>query len=533
MVKPPFSRFVISIFEGLESVRLLLTAMILFLGFVVSSPAMAQAEVKVRPDKVKLGEAFTFVIKGEYLSEALSKLDLEIFTENFVIDDYYQDSNIFRLKLYPLREGRFVIPKQQAKHIKIPELELLVECNPDVKVEGHSPEKQAYSQQLIPWFATVTVNNSAFKVSYVPQEYNSNNKLEELISETATNTTSDQSTGLFDAIIGSSHHLSAAYVMPGVNRAQTISFHSPMIQVKNRGNKRWKFFDRPRQIKVKPLPNFLPLSAAVAKIEWQLEPINWSYEAGQLHHWQWTLRSRNLTKDYLQGSLYQLIRQLEAAKNIEFFSETIDSKQRFVKDGVISELKVTIPYRLTSTGLASFPALSLRYFDPETGKVGLYQQSESWALALPSWLIWLLQWLLLVLVMAGLFTMLVVIKQAVLNWRFKQAIELALTKENTVDEIWQAMYEWQKNHRRWKINWQAWKTSERQMFQKLLLEVDQVFNESSLAQWQEWHQFFYASDPRLETLINQLNQYYYAENKRSPEQVNKVKELVAEWARLS
>lgn len=61
MVKPPFSRFVISIFEGLESVRLLLTAMILFLGFVVSSPAMAQAEVKVRPDKVKLGEAFTFV----------------------------------------------------------------------------------------------------------------------------------------------------------------------------------------------------------------------------------------------------------------------------------------------------------------------------------------------------------------------------------------------------------------------------------------------------------------------------------------
>ncbi len=464
---------------------------------------LAQVEVRLRPNKVQLGDSVTFVVKGEHIKGSISKIDLAVFSKDFVIDDVQQQSDLLRVKMYPLRSGDFILAGQQAGNLHIPEFHVQVTENPQVSVQWQSPKPVLYSQQIVSWRASVQVQDSTFKVLYNTQQHNKNQDIEVSLAE--------QSVSRAELDSGAIHQLVAAYAMPGYLKAERKTLYSPVVEVKNFSNKRWKFFDASKQIQIKPLPSFLPLSASVGVIDWQVEPNGWVYQAGKLHYWKWHLSVENLSVDYLKSAAYQLLGQLANAENIHFLSESMESEQDFNEQGMVSSLEINIPYRVESAGWTHFPELSLRYFDPNSGRVEQLRTDGHLAFGLPSWLIWILQWLVLTVALVSLFALLLLIKQSWQNRRFKLAIKQALREENAGAAVWRSMLEWQLAHRDWKINWRGLTNGNKPFWQRILLTVEPHPSKGSFQQWQDWYQSFYANSAELDELMAALNTHFYAQ----------------------
>ncbi|MEA1989559.1 MAG: hypothetical protein U9N57_10205 [Pseudomonadota bacterium] len=429
-------------------------------------------KVKIRPQKVQLGEPITLVIEGEQLAKSIAKMDWSVFTQDFVIDDINQGSNLLRVRLYPLKTGRFTVKAQTAGAIKIPETIVNVEENPDVQVDWVSPPAVLYSQQQAIWQADVKVTNPAFLVEMQSREGQVNQNV---------------------AVHLFKENLMASYEMPTVFEAQTITLESPVVEVKNTTNRRWKFFDYPQEVQLQALPSFLPVAVAVGQLEWEIKPLNRFYQTGELDYWQWQLKGHGLTSEYLKTAAYQLVSQLQHSEQISWLSESMSVEQTFDEHGMLSKLQVQVPYRMNQPGLVTFPELVLRAFNPQAGKVEQQTFNHSMALVLPAWIVWVLQWMALLLVLFVLFMVLFLIKQAWYNLKLVKAIRHAQTPQ----DIWCAMQTWQ-NH-------QAW--------YKTPLGLD---SSTSIGLWQQWYLDAYAvNEKQSQTthhLAELLNKALFAES---------------------
>ena len=429
-------------------------------------------KVKIRPQKVQLGEPVTLVIEGEQLAKSIAKIDWSVFTQDFAIDDMNQGSSLLRVRLYPLKTGDISIKAQTAGAIQIPETIVSVEENPDVQVNWTSPQTILYSQQQAIWQADVKVLNPAFLVELQPREQQDKQ---------------DVTVHLFK------ENLMASYEMPTVFEKQTLTLESPVIEVKNTTNRRWKFFDSTKEVQLQPLPSFLPVSVAVGELEWEIEPLNRFYQTGELDYWQWQLKGHGLTTEYLKAAAYQLVSQLQHSEQVSWLSESMQTEQTFDEHGMLSKLQVQVPYRINQPGLVTFPELVLRAFSPQTGKVEQQTFSHSMALVMPAWIIWVVQWIALVLVLFVLFMVLFVIKQAWYNLGLVKGIRNAQTPQ----DIWFAMQAWQ-NH-------QAW--------YQVSLALD---NSTSIGLWQQWYFATYAvNEKQIQTtqqLIHLLNKALFSQS---------------------
>ncbi|WEJ62775.1 hypothetical protein [Thiomicrorhabdus lithotrophica] len=429
-------------------------------------------KVKIRPEKVQLGEPVTLVIEGEQLAKSVVKIDWSVFTQDFVIDDINQGSNLLRVRLYPLKTGQFTIKAQAAGAIKIPETIVSVEENPGVQVDWSSPQAVLYSQQQAIWQADVKVSNPAFLIELQSREEQENQGVVvHLFKE----------------------NLMASYEMPTVFEAQVLTLSSPVIEVKNTTNRRWKFFDYPQEVQLQPLPSFLPVSVAVGQLEWEIKPLKHFYQNGELDYWQWQLNGHGLTGDYLKAVAYQLVSQLQHSEEVSWLSESMSLEQTFDEHGMLSKLQVQVPYRINQPGLVTFPELVLRVFNPQTGKVKQQTFNQSMALVMPAWIVWVVQWIALLLVLFGLFLVLFLIKQAWYNQKLVKAIRHALSPQ----DIWFAMQTWQ-NHQAWHQTPSA------------------VDKSTSIGLWQQWYLDAYAANEKqiqtTQRLVNLLNKALFSES---------------------
>jgi len=484
----------------------------------------SKPEIHLNRERIHLGDAVTFVMKGEHLGEAMAKIDLQMFTKDFVIDDVRQSSESLRIRLYPLMTGKLSIAEQMAGHVKIPELTVMVEPNPEVKIEWVTPADEAYSQQMISWLARVEVADPAFKVEYATQAHNSQPEVEVLMTPLSVAASKDDSEAALKT-----HLLVSGYKMPDYLKPGFIQIHSPVVEVKNTSHKRWKFFDASKQVKIKTLPSFLPMSAPIAKIDWQIEALGLIHEAGALKYWTWHLKAQNLSADYLKGTAYRLLSELNSAQNLQFLSETMSVNESYSELGLISELKVDVPYRALNAGWMAFPELNLRYFDPNTGKVGQSLLPTKVALTLPSWIIWLLQWLLLVVVLVLFFALAMLTKQQLNNWRFKNSVNAAMRSDKPIDVLWLAMLAWQAEHRQWKLNLKTLLNRSHRFSAPTVEHAEPIPSHSSFAQWQNWYQFFYGDCERLQRLFVEMNRYFYQQEKTDKRLEEEIMALALKW----
>ena len=515
----------------------------------VSSLAWAQTvqpmpgyEITVKPQEIMLGEAIRFEVKGDKLEQVFQHFDLQKLSEHFVIDDLDQHRDSVRFKLYPLHAGELEIAAQQAGFLQIPAFKIKVAENPQVEVRWRFPPEKAYSQQLLAWSAEVEVSNPAFKVTYQSQNYHRNDGYESLLQEQAVNLAEIQEMSLVRKVLGAiTHKMMAVLVMPDALSAQNLQLHSPLIEVKNTSNKRWKFFAAPQNLALQPLPSFLPLSAPVGQIDWQADAPSHFYQTGKLYYWRWELTAHQLTKDYLQGALYPLLNQLQQAHNIEFMSESMNAQQSFDENGLLSKVKVDIPYRVNSSGWVRLPELHLRFFNPETGLVEHKQMASQLAFAVPVWLVWILQWLALFIGLGLVFFMLVYTQQAWRNWRFKSALKKLLTKESAKnpdgfhDELWLLMQQWQQQHRTWRLCLKCLRQSllgrhlkSQTLWQQIIVSTAPQVYQGSFAQWNEWYVQNYAPSVHLQQLLMLLNQRYFS-RQESIDLHESIKACVQRW----
>ena len=443
-----------------------------------------EATVKIRPLEVKLGEPITLVVEGEYLTKSIAAINWSLFTKDFVIDDIEQSSDDLRVKFYAFKAGKYKLQAQSAGFIHIPETTIQVNVNPEVKVSWKTPSNQVYSQQQIVWKAEVETQNPAYLVELEPRNIEKN-------PDVTVHQFEDKGF--------------VAYEMPSIFNAQKVKLDSPVVLVKNTTQRRWKFFDATQTISLEPLPSFLPASVPVGKLDWQIAPTDWFYASGKLQYWNWQLTGHDLTTDYLKTAASQLIAQLPPSDKISWLTEAIQVEQKADDNGMLSTAKLQIPFRINQPGLVGLPTLILRGFNPATGKVEQQTWQRSTTLVLPSLVIWLVQWILLLLLIGLSFIVLLALKQAWLNRQLIQNVNQA----NNALEIWQAMLSWKNN--------QAWQSIDNSK------NVD-VLQTDSIGIWQQWYlQQFSPSQLQvddLQSLVNLLNSALFAQTSKTAEAQN-------------
>lgn len=484
----------------------------------------AKIQIRLSKKELLLGESFTFVLRGQYIGDAISSVDLSAFTQDFVIDDITQGDGFMRIKLYPLRVGKFVIKGQRAGNVDIPDFKVKVNKNPNLTITWQAPNQSAVGQELVSWLAHVEVDNAAFKVRYLLPEYAKNSELKTYIDEhsiqkQAIIQQNGEHSGESDI---TEHNLVAVFELPSPLKKQAISLHSPVVEVKNTTHKRWKFFDQPLDLTITPLPSFLPLSATVGKVNWQIENMNSVYESGKLYHWQWSLSAQNVTTDYLQGMVYELLRSLQIPQ-VQFLSEELDVQQTFNENGLFSEVTVKIPFRIKHAGIVSFADLNMAYFSTESQLVEQHLWQGQRLLALPSWLIWLGYWLMLVAILAALFIGLWFIKGWWLRRQFKNRLVSLLKTHSSTNHlttaIWQQMQKFYALHPAWQFNLNALRKiiagsqklglSFNKAFIQNLITAEELPTPQSLAQWSYWYKCRYSGSEELDQLITVMNQVSY------------------------
>ena len=398
--------------------------------------------VTTKPTKVVLGEKITLTIRGESLNQSFEKIDWSEFKRHFVIYDVDIGFDRIKVQLYPIDSGLFTMKGQKAGVIKLPNIEIEVSPNPEVSIEWHRPSANLYVHQNATWKALVTLKNIANKASYELRQGKLNQAVISRLQTLPVHTI-ENSAGKTDTLVASYEikglaSSKPANSIPTNSISKGVVLHSPVITVKNTSNRRWHFFDKAQAVYLNPLPSFLPMTVAVGEIDWSSTPTNLLQATGELNYWSWQLTGKGLTKAYLNSVAHQLVSQIRHDPAIEWLSDSREIQTEYTTEGLQSSLKLRLPYRITQAGLAELPALQLPYFNPETGMLITKTQPATTLFAIPVWLIWLAQWLLLLLGLLVSFLTLMSLKQARLNLQLRGQIKRA----KDVQTLWQALYQW-------------------------------------------------------------------------------------------
>jgi len=433
--------------------------------------------VKIYPKSIMLGERLTLTINGNAALRDFDKLDLTELKKRFAINEVDVSSDQIRLRLYPISAGLLEIPEIKTGAIHIPLTPIEVRPNPDVKLLWQAPKANSYQSENLLWNVTVKLKNDANQARFQVRE-NPNwqvNLNPQPVLET------------LDAQTGKTAVLVANYQFEGGDDfgvTQTATNHvieSPAVVVKNTTNRRWLFFDQPHTINVLPLPSFLPVNVAVGSLQLQTESEGVFKVSGDLNYWVWQLEGLGVDELVLQNMAHQLIGQMAHNETLEWLSESREAETTITEQGLNSALTVRLPYRIIQAGLFTLPELNLRYFDVETGKLISQTFTAHTQFAMPIWLLWMLQWLGLIIVLTLLYGALWQIKQAWLNWQLRQAIQKASNPQQLIE----AMFKWQTKQ-------------------------SKVSRPASLKQFQDWYENRFGASELLQDLISSLNERLYA-----------------------
>jgi hypothetical protein len=219
-----------------------------------------------------------------------------------------------------------------------------------------------------------------------------------------------------------------------------------------------------------------------------------------LNYWTWQIQGVGLSDSSLQSIAYQLITQIPYDEKIEWLSDSREIESHLTAEGLLSTLSLRLPYRIKQPGLVTLPALQLRYFDPQNGKLAVISSSPITILALPAWLVWILQWIallgVLVLSFAGLWSL----KQIWINRQLQQDIRQA----QSVDVLWQALLDWRQKQSYQAWSFLPWRESAETG------SLDAVLAAQSLDQWLQWYTQQFGQNEEFTVLIEQLNTLLYA-----------------------
>ena len=440
--------------------------------------------VKIYPQSVMLGERVTLVLNGDQALRDFDKLDLTELQQQFAIQEVDAGSDQIRLRLYPLSAGLLTIPEIKTGAIHIPRTPITVNPNPEVTIVWQPPKSQAYLGENLVWKATVELKNSANQASFQVRENDGwqTEVQEQAVSEKLNE--GEPTPSKTDVLVANYQFLTSDLTANN----QTHTIRSPAVMVKNTSNRRWLFFDVPQTLTIQPLPQFLPMNMTVGKVGFTQDTGGFFKVAGDLNYWVWRIEGEGLDAFALQNLAHQLIGQMAHNEQVEWLSESREPNTQLTETGLTSSLIVRLPYRIVQPGLLTLPELTVRYFDVETGKLVNQVVESRFLMALPIWLVWIGQWLILIIGLTFLYGVLWQTKQAWLNWKFRQAV----LKAQSTEQLISAMFDWQQQQG------------------SIFKPKQKMARVKSLHEFQMWYEQRYIKSDILNDLIQSLNQTMYA-----------------------
>lgn len=207
-------------------------------------------------------------------------------------------------------------------------------------------------------------------------------------------------------------------VLFNTSRSGTIDLRVPDLIYSEGGKDKYRFNFTSQAVQVKALPPYLPpyIPMTPLRIESDFSTKGSWFNPLETHRiYYWTIELQTEKADML--SLPDLRQQLISNASIEFLPAEISRNTEKRHNTMIQNVTYNIPFMFKKSGLAVFPEIGLRYFDPESRRLSSRQYRVEDIVVLNLYLQWLIVVILFSLVCLGLWKIRFFILNVVRNGR--------------------------------------------------------------------------------------------------------------------
>ena len=335
-------------------------------------------EVQIKSYDIELGKPAYIKITAEGLQSDLSSLPLHALSEHFVLDskDLITETveqrvseskpgrnapirrQTLSLKLYPRQTGEFRIPAFSLDNLSSDEKVLNVEeaTTRGEKISLHwslsSSEAWQREQTLV-----------SLKIT-TPEEYATIKLAKPAVNGFEVNPLPVYRKWIKEKENGQSIITTGWSLLP--LKPGNLTIDLPAIEYHLNGVTRRTFYLPKINLTIRPLPNYLPPTIPVGKIEIETSVTpSGMLKTGELAYWNISINSTSLTPYWLPP----LLRQVKSDDTIQFYPANSKRSTRPDSIGVNGRVEHTVPFKTRKNGTTVLPDLQTLYFDPTTGKL--------------------------------------------------------------------------------------------------------------------------------------------------------------------
>ncbi|BBP44739.1 hypothetical protein THMIRHAS_01120 [Thiosulfatimonas sediminis] len=402
------------------------------MGVIFSWQPAKAAVVSVSDRQIQLGEALHLQVRassGESLQKVLADLPWQQWQEDFIVQQHSYSSDRATYYLYPYQVGPFeLVPSVHftgKKGVVLPNSMVNIEWQKGV-------ESSVFQRQSWPWRAQIRLADSGLRVSleaFIGGDWQKN--------PLGLGVSFGQQSLLSGEIVGelASWYQWQPLLAEELNlQAQPQRFYSPVVVVQQpNSNRPWKFFDRPLDLMIKPLPSFLPPQVLLGHLSLQPQAVPFWGMQGDLLYWQWQVSGAQMSQAEFIVAMQQLLAEQPKNSEFEWFAPTIEFSQTSQ-----SQAQVRIPMRLQGTGKILLPRWQWRYFDLQSGKLAVQQapQQQIWVLA--AWQQYSVFAAAVGLVVSGVLLFFMVLRFYWLRWQLLNWLKHQENPALLAPELWRA-----------------------------------------------------------------------------------------------
>lgn len=173
----------------------------------------------------------------------------------------------------------------------------------------------------------------------------------------------------------------------------------PPVELIRDGVTTHRFYNAPFELNVQALPLYIPATIPVGRIELSSAHTIKYLLQNNLDEYKLSLTGQNM----LLTNLPDITSQITSNRSIRVYPETTNTTQTNTHKGIVSQINYIIPIKALKQGYSGLDDIRLTYFDPVSGTLKVYNQSNLILLSINTWLAWLFTILIFTLVIYVLF----------------------------------------------------------------------------------------------------------------------------------
>jgi hypothetical protein len=387
-------------------------------------------QITLERNEVELGKPIWVTLSSDQTAVSLNTIDFSPWQRDFVLPRQFDmtvaddnRSQQLRLRLFPLREGRLMLPAVTFLNQKSTALTLDVSEARDPK--GHSPiDFQYHVSTRTPWQQQQVIVACSLTLR---DDYAVFTQPSDSVAGIQLLPMQVQQHVVHDRREPQTRYQLGWVLIPA--QAGKLHVQLPPIQYVRDGVVAYQFYVPPLDLQVQALPTWLPGTIPVGKVsvtDYRLPHALLSTSV--LSHVSLHLQLEGITQD----SIPAYAQQLRSDRRLQYYAAQQQLQTRIDGNGIQQQLRYDIPVVARHLGIYQLPELRLQYFDPASGTLKTAHVHGASVLILNPWVKGMV--LLLMLVFAiGLLRY--VLRWLARQWRRYQTYQQALQQLPQSDSL--------------------------------------------------------------------------------------------------